>query len=91
MFYVPGAEAPLPLEVAISLKDITEVMSLYAFGGRSGYKRIGSQPKDCLYEAALEGCLGRMYHLRTEVRVSCNSVAGNEHSLYCCIAPQETI
>ena len=45
---------------------------------RSGYKRIGSQPKDCLYEAALEGCLGRMDLLRTEVRVG---FKGKEHTL----------
>ncbi len=53
-------------------------MSLYAFGGRSGYKRIGSQPKDCLNEAALEGCLGRIDLLRTEVRVG---FKGKEHTL----------
>ena len=53
-------------------------MSLYAFGGRSGYKRIGSQPKDCLNEAALEGCLGRKDLLRTEVRVV---LKGKEHTL----------
>ena len=63
-------------------------MSLYAFGGRSGYKRIGSQPKDCLYEAALEGCLGRMDLLRTEVRVVL--LRARSTLFYSCIAPQET-
>ena len=69
MFYVPGAEAPLPLEVAISLKDITEVMSLWPLEGAVDISVLGSQPR-VTQERALDRCLD-VDLIRTEVRVDC--------------------